>query len=102
MGPARAGDEAESNFCLAEARGPVCHTDVAAQRELGAAAQAVAMDGGDEGLGKVGDGVVHAALSVDLFLLLWSACRELGDVRTGHEGLLPGAVEDDDRDAVVR
>ena len=56
LGAAGAGDDAEQDLGLAELRVVGRDPDVGAQRELAAAAERVAGDGGDDGLGDPRDG----------------------------------------------
>ena len=101
---AAARDQAELDLGLAELRVVGADPDVAAHRELEAAAEAVAVDRGDEG--RVGR--VHAvaermqsAGGATLVAAGLAQRRELLDVGTGDEGALAGASQHDRARALV-
>ena len=82
-------------------RGGRGDAEVARQRELGAAAEGRAVDGGDEDAVALLDGAQDAAEpaeeGADLGLAHGGAFLEVG---AGAEGLVPGAGEDDDPDVL--
>ena len=102
LGAAKAGDDAEARLRLAELGLLRGDPDVAGHGQLAAAAESVAVDGGDGGLGHLlqdPEGLVPQ-------LREGTARRgvravHLGDVRPGHEGLLPPAGEDHHPDVLA-
>ena len=97
-----AGNDAEVDLGLAEARGVGGNAQRARHRQLAAAAQREAVDGRDHRLAEVVDGV-EDPLPVTRVLLAFRG-REHGqlvDVGAGHERLLAGAGEDNRADVVV-
>src|SRR6185503_2532450 len=100
---AAAGDQAERDLGLTERRVVGADPDVAAHRELEAAAEAVPADRGDERrarrvhpVAELLDPARRAALAGGL-----AERRELLDVGPRDERLLAGAAQDDRADAVV-
>ena len=97
VGAAETGRDAQSHFGLTELGLRRGVTEVASHGQLAATAEAEAVDGSDDGyrqrldLAKR-DGTEFAELVA--FLLI--EVHHLGDVGTGHEGLLAVACDDED------
>ena len=94
--PPKPGRDAEVDLGLAEARRVGREADVAGQRELAAAAEGEAVDGGDPGLRRSldrGDG--PATEPRRLAGVFGGHGAKLGDVGAGHEGLVAGAGQHD-------
>src|SRR5262249_6994293 len=96
---ARARDDPEGGLRLAEARGLGCNDQIARQRELAPAAEAVAGDGCDERRPEVPERVPPLDAS-GVIELERAAARELADVGAGRERTL-GAAEHDAADRLV-
>src|SRR6185503_10330321 len=100
--PAAAGDDGEVDLGEAQARVGGGDADVAGQRQLEAAAEGVAADGGDDRL----RAALHQGAELHAPAVLAEDRRHLGrgelaDVGAGGERLVAGADHHDDADAVV-
>ena len=98
---AAAGDEAEIDLRLAEARLVGGDAHVAGHRELAAAAEAKAVDHRDHRLREGGHDVEDAGAAHREALVERRTAGELADVGAGDERLLARAGDDDHADAVV-
>ncbi len=97
-----AGDEAELDLRLAEARGFAGEPQVTGECELAAAAEGEAVDEGDDGLA-AGFDEAEDGLATKGFPLARGrvGLGELADIGSGGEGLCPGAGGEDDADVRV-
>src|SRR5215213_3776975 len=98
LGAAAAGDDAEVDLGLAEARRLAGDADVAGEGQLAAAAEAEAVDHGDDRLGEGVHGGEERARRHHVALRDGGAPHELTDVGAGDESLLARAGDDDDAD----
>ncbi len=94
--PAPPGDDAEVDLGLTEAGGTRCEANVARERDLAAAAEGDAVDGGNHGQARGFDGERQVLAARDGGTTLGD---ELGDVGTGREEL--GAVAGNDHGAAI-
>jgi hypothetical protein len=101
LGSAAAGDDAEVDLGLAEARRLARDADVARERQLAAAAETEAVNHGDDGLGEGIDGGEERAPGHHVALRDGGAPLELTDVGARDESLLARAGDDDDADGLV-
>jgi hypothetical protein len=104
MSPVRinsAGDDAEVDLGLAEARRLAGDAHVAGEGEFAAAAEAEAVNHGDDGLGERIDGGEERARRHHVALRDGRAPLELRDVGARDESLLARAGDDDDAHRLV-
>src|SRR6185437_6302837 len=97
-----AGQDAEADLRLAKASGLRRDAYAAGHRKFAAAAERVAVDRGDDGLGQRLDAAEDALrASSELSGICRVYRRELADVRAGGEGLLACSAQKDDADGSI-